>query len=972
MFDPSKLDLDLDNNKQEDSKKNEPPKTEEKIEKSEVKIEPKTENNDVLGELNTSNQTESIPKEKNEITDEIINNNEKLAETTKEETEEVKTVEVVEEKNQNTEEEIWRTEYERSIIEKAEIKKNNLKKEETEQPEKIVFDINVTNVDILLAILVDKEYDFATFEPLDIDSAVKVTFRKEKVIKEIRYIKFPTYTNILLKAKALTKLTVDETENVQEWTGEKIIRNKNFKIITKVVPSDLWSKLFIKTSYIEKKLAKKEVKQTSMSQILTFLWAIAFIALVIWGGFIWFIALNAKTIEDVKFFYSLWINLNEINAFISQAISIIFSILIFIETIFLVIYLFKFSLTKKEYKQKKIRLGIISTIIFIIVFATWSTWMIIDRKIKSLPNWQEMAYWDVQLFDNSKLLSESFDKQWALLEETSDLIWPVEVKFDLSFFAKKEQQKWYTIKKYIWDYWNGVTEEVNVPTTIYKFDKKWNHEVKLVIEEVDLQWKITTKEVENIPNVNITYVVGINEKKLNNWWKMVDFNASTLKELGKIEWYFIDDLNEPVWTWDIFRIWKPIFEETLVWMYIKRSDKESDKLDKLFIISGEDKVKLSWDIKYTRWLVNDLEYEIKLENLENDFWNWYIEEYKWLIWDKEITKVWDVTNPEKASIINYEFDSYWEHKVTVILKDSAWETKTISTTIKVTKDLKLSRELRISNNWIVLDNVDYDSWLNEYYINEIWTPTSINLDARFIKANNLLYTLKKVDWDYNSDWDIDESTKLWKYDIDIEWNHIVTVYYEFAHRKIADDTVKLKEQIFIEWIRKEAIIDFKIKKDSDYVPVVVWFDASTSQVKNENIEKFIWDYDDGVVEERDSIVQWHRYTTPWNYVVKVKVITSSWKEFSASKNLILKPKPQSVKIKSSMKTAPIWQWIDFSSEESEWQIVWYFWDFWDGNISTDANPTHIYKKAWKYKISLKLDFSNKNILEDTLDIEITK
>jgi hypothetical protein len=29
---------------------------------------------------------------------------------------------------------------------------------------------------------------------------------------------------------------------------------------------------------------------------------------------------------------------------------------------------------------------------------------------------------------------------------------------------------------------------------------------------------------------------------------MVDFNASSLKELGKIEWYFMDDLNKPVWT----------------------------------------------------------------------------------------------------------------------------------------------------------------------------------------------------------------------------------------------------------------------------------------------------------------------------------------------------------------------------------------------------------------------------------------
>ena len=74
-------------------------------------------------------------------------------------------------------------------------------------------------------------------------------------------------------------------------------------------------------------------------------------------------------------------------------------------------------------------------IIFFITFSTWSAWMIIDKKIKTLPNWQEVAFWDVQVYDNSKLISDSFDKQWALLEnwETSNLIGPVEIKFDLSY-----------------------------------------------------------------------------------------------------------------------------------------------------------------------------------------------------------------------------------------------------------------------------------------------------------------------------------------------------------------------------------------------------------------------------------------------------------------------------------------------------------------------------------------------------------
>ncbi len=526
MFDPSKLDLDLDNTEENNSKKEIEKKT---VEKSENENNAKT--TEVSGNLNDSIEktleNDSVLEDfENPILEDSEYKKEQYASKV--------------EKVIKSEKEIWRTDYEQSIIKQKEIEekeKQDKEKENWVTNEKIIFDINITSVDILLAILVDKDYDFATFEPMDIDSAVKITFRKDKIIKEVRYIKYPIYSNILIWAKILTKLTVEEITNEQEWSGEKIIRNKNHKILTKVIPGDLWAKLFIKATYLEKKIQKKEVTKTSMSQVLTFLWIILFIALIIWWGFIGFIVLNAKTIEDVKFFYSLGINLNEINAFLLTSISIIFSILIFIETIFLIMYLFKFSLTKKQFKQKKIRYWIIATVILILTFSTWSIWMIIDQKIRSLPNWQELAYWDVVLLDNSKLLSESFDYKWAILDDTSNVIWPVEIKFDLTNYASDQKQKWFNIQKYNWSFWDWEKSESPIPTVIHNFDQKGNHKLGLTLEWVDIQWKVVIKEMDSLPNVNLSYIVDINEKKLNNWWKLVDFNASSLKELGKIEWF---------------------------------------------------------------------------------------------------------------------------------------------------------------------------------------------------------------------------------------------------------------------------------------------------------------------------------------------------------------------------------------------------------------------------------------------------
>lgn len=947
MFDPSKLDLDLN------------------LEKTE-------ENSELSDEKDNSLDKKDI-KQSEEINDESKDNEKNDSGEKKSEIEKVDVLDLIDWKTIKKEKyidpkDIWVTEYEKQIIkEKKEINNEKIKEEEKVE-NKIIYDINVTNIDNILSLLVDNEYDFATFEPTD--ENVKIIFRKNKVIKETKYIKHPIYSNILVKAKAITKLTIEETDNEQEWSWEKLINNTNHKIISKVVPTNSWAKLFIKAIAIEKKSSKKEKNKISLSTLLTYMWIIAFIALIIWGWFLGFIVMNAKSVEDVKFFASLWINLNDINSFALKAVTVIFSILIFIETAFLILYLLKFSIAKKEFKQKKIRYWIIALTIIIIAFVTGSIWMIIDKKIRSLPNWQEMANWDIQIFDNSKLLNEAFSKKWALLKDTSDLIWPIEIKFDLSFFAKKEEAKWLTIKKYTWDFWNDIIKETPIPTIIYNFQEKWTYDITLTLTEVDLEWKVIEKIVEDMPSINLSYYVDINEEKQKEWWKLVEFNATTLKELWQIEWYFTDNLESPIWPWNIFRVWEVIYDEKIVIMVIKDGQTKKSIREKIFIISSEEETALNWEITYTRSLINDLLYELQVENLTSDFWNWYIEEFKWVISDKEITKKWDPTEATESSKILYDFDWYGEHEITVYLKDSAWDIKEINTIIDIPRRLSLSKELKIYNQWEEVKNLEYDKKFNEYYINEIWIPTTLKLDAKFLKSDNLVYTLKKVDWDYDSNWDVDETNKEWFIDINKEWNHTITAHYYFVHRKIPDEIVKVTEKIYIEWIRKEAIINFDINKKSSYAPVTVSFDASKSQVKNENIEKFIWSYWDWIVEERDSIVPWHKYITAWDYKVKLTVITTNWKEYSISKDLILKPKPQNIEITTSMKKAPVWQWIDFSSDKSEWYIIWYIWNFWDNNISIKANPTHSYKKPWKYTVTLKLDFSNKNVLEKSIDLEI--
>jgi len=266
--------------------------------------------------------------------------------------------------------------------------------EEKKEKKKIIFDVNIKSLKDILNILIDKEkkYDFVTFEPDN--KKITISFRKNWKIVENKYIKYNIYSSILIKIKSLTKLEIEETEKTQEWKWKLTIESENYNVVTKIVPSGFWENLFIKlTKTWKTKKQLKEKKRSSISQMLAFFGSLVFISLIIGWGFLSFIVINAKTVDDVRFFESLNINLNQINAFIWKFIFIIFLLLTFILVILLVIFLFKFLLTKKIYKNKKVRYWIVSLFLFLLIFWTVSSWMYITKKVENLPSWWEIVKW---------------------------------------------------------------------------------------------------------------------------------------------------------------------------------------------------------------------------------------------------------------------------------------------------------------------------------------------------------------------------------------------------------------------------------------------------------------------------------------------------------------------------------------------------------------------------------------------------
>lgn len=855
-------------------------------------------------------------------------------------------------------------------------------KEEKIVEKEVIYDININSLFDLLKISIRGKYDSIVLEPNN--EKLKIIFLKDKLEKELKYIKLHTYYEISIQAKEQAKLKVSNFKEPQNGKAIIKIDEKNLEIFIKSSYWELWEKLIINISEKESEnKTNKEIKKIETSKIIGFLMYAVFSILIVVAAFLWFILFNSNTVQDLIFLQKFWIDIGVIKDFLKITLGLVFWLIIFIETILLAIFSFKWFLTKKIEKKKKIVNFLISIFLFFILIFSMTLWAFLDNKVFQLK-WAD--YSEISIYDNDKYVNW-YDNY--IINTEKNLIWPVTVRVNIENFINKfTKEDKNEITSILWKLWKEEREwKLEEYSEIITFDRLWIYQMQLVINYLDIK-KEKQEKIIDIGAINIKYLIDIKKTIKEDKSFDLSLNAESLKDLWKIRWYQftkkqLDDNSEIKLSAENlyeFISKKPIQEETLIWIEIldKWDNEKEIKFDKIFVFKVEENNLIEWEIKEEVNLENDKLYSFYVDNIITEEWMWYISDFFWEL-DDWITysKIWDSWNQSESSRIEHEFKDYWKHKIKVSLW-TYWKQKLKKILIKeifIKGKVLLKNQLIISEEWQEIKDINYKKDINEYIIKKIWVPTNIELNAEDIESNNSQMYLDKVEWDTNWDWKFDKIWKKISVKLETDKLYNIKVRYSFRHvnDKIKDVKVDLIENIIIRTEEKEAQIDFNILPKSDYAPTTVTFDASNSKVKWKDIIKFIYNYWDNTWDDETWAKNMaHLYEKEWTYNITLTVITRDGQKYSKQKVLSLLPVQQTAKIWTSMLYSRKNEYINFDSYKSNWEIEDLTWYFWDWEISNEKNPVHEFKKSWTYKVVLEIVFKNKNILKDEVEIVISE
>lgn len=703
--------------------------------------------------------------------------------------------------------------------------------------------------------------------------------------------------------------------------------------------------------------------------------AVSLTAIIAFSIFLAYVVFNPA---QAQIFVQLGVNPADLAALLNRLVFYAFLTLTSVESIVFMIVLFQAIITKKEFKRKKTIYTISSGFVLVIAFATMSFWAFLTQQIGAAdfanPNG------GVIISDNDWRGTEGL-AEYATLTSFENIIGPVALKFDLKSDVIF-QSKTFDIRGYEFDCGNGTAKlsgnNPSIAEIICRYDTVGTYQP--VGSYIGRDRTIAgapngTREIK-IPSLTVNGAI-TKETRIRRNREITTFDGESLSQIapaGRITWSLI---GKDVESQD--KSFTVIAEESeqLVCLNVFA---EAGQCDRYFVVAasgqstsdntGGGEIIVERDPDNERALIFTLS-GVNIDEKDE------IVNALWKIDDSNTCAI----NPDIPTICRYTFlaNDNAQHSVsfagrTIISPQKSFN---LSKTFVLYAPIAFSKDPESRANIKVTDKKTEESvamMINsrETVIPNIKSPTTLIFDVRDIKVTDASYALSSVEWDFDGEETPDRLGPLVEYEFSQPKRYEVIVKYSFTSER-KNDTQSLTQRFIVNAEKPDIQPVLNIARDGDYAPVIVKFDASESEARDGKIVKFSWDFGDGIgaIAQGDAI-QNRRYDIPGSYTVKLTVTREDGKSAMIEKNLEIKPAAFLVVITPSVARGKVGQSVDFSSLQSNGQIVSYEWDFGDGNKSYDPNPTHTYQVAGTYSIKLTVTYDDKRLNSQTREFTVVE
>ncbi len=149
-----------------------------------------------------------------------------------------------------------------------------------------------------------------------------------------------------------------------------------------------------------------------------------------------------------------------------------------------------------------------------------------------------------------------------------------------------------------------------------------------------------------------------------------------------------------------------------------------------------------------------------------------------------------------------------------------------------------------------------------------------------------------------------------------------------------------------------SVITFQMSPESGIAPLTVKFDASASEIPGEEITGFIWDFRDGSEVEYGGAFSQHVFTRPGTYAVNLTARTTSGKQQSTTRTLVVRAASLQPRILASRLSGQAPLTVAFDASPSSGLISNYEWNFGDNTQNDGMQVEHTFLDPGTYTVVL--------------------